>query len=446
MSHPAGRIKPAIAAAAFVAAVGIGLGSTAISAASAPPPPTISSSPSNPTSSTTATFAFTDTQKTATYQCAFDAGTLVACASPKTYSTLADGTHTFHVVAQVGGGQISNATTFSWLVDTSPPAIAVSFPANNGTYNTSGWNSGCPVSPGICGTASDPSGVSVVQVSILQLSSGKYWNNNAGKFAPSAELFYPATGTTIWRFPLAMQTDGYYVLHVQATDTLGHTTTQYVTVNYRLKTTLPPPPVITNHPASLTTSPDATFDYTDAEAGDTFQCSVDSSPFAACGNGEAQYHNLSVSGHTFAVRAVDAASNTSSPASFSWTIGASAPFGISGNLSSSLYPGATVPLNLSLTNPYSWPISVLTVTITVAPGTTKNNVANPSCDGPTNVVVSQTFSGPVTIPANSTKSLQDLGIAQSQWPQVTMKDLGSNQDACKGTRFFFSYSGTATEG
>ena len=68
-------------------------------AASPPPAPSITSSPSNPTTSTSATFVFKDSQSGVTFKCALDTSTFTTCSSPISYSSLAQGSHTFKVEA-----------------------------------------------------------------------------------------------------------------------------------------------------------------------------------------------------------------------------------------------------------------------------------------------------------------------------------------------------------
>jgi hypothetical protein len=121
-------------------------------------------------------------------------------------------------------------------------------------------------------------------------------------------------------------------------------------------------------------------------------------------------------------------------------------FGIWGNLSLPLYPGRTVPLNLVFTNPYSSAhgLDITGVTVTVERG------AVPGCDGRDNVFVTASAPSaaapwPVNIPRNATRSLSDLGIPSERWPQVTMRNLPTNQDACKNATFRFSYTGTASK-
>ncbi len=74
--------------------------------AAAPPPPdttppqtTINSGPSGTVRQTSATFAFSSNEAGSTFQCSLDGATFSACVSPKKYTGLANGSHTFRVRA-----------------------------------------------------------------------------------------------------------------------------------------------------------------------------------------------------------------------------------------------------------------------------------------------------------------------------------------------------------
>src|SRR5947209_19260381 len=69
-------------------------------------PPTGSFQPSR-----TATFAFKDAATNASFQCKLDSGTASTCKSPKTYTGLADASHTFSVTATAPGKKVSTAAT-----------------------------------------------------------------------------------------------------------------------------------------------------------------------------------------------------------------------------------------------------------------------------------------------------------------------------------------------
>jgi plastocyanin len=83
----------------------------------APPPPTITDSPPNPTTSTSASFSFTDTEPGVFFECRIDGGAFSACTSPKSYSGLAVGSHTFDVRALDAVGNPSTAASYTWTVE-----------------------------------------------------------------------------------------------------------------------------------------------------------------------------------------------------------------------------------------------------------------------------------------------------------------------------------------
>jgi len=82
----------------------------------------VDSGPANPTSSTTASFTFHSTGSGPTYSCTIDAGTAAKCTSPKAYTALAAGSHTFAVASTSKGVKDSSPATYTWTVDT-PPTV-----------------------------------------------------------------------------------------------------------------------------------------------------------------------------------------------------------------------------------------------------------------------------------------------------------------------------------
>jgi|GEM_PF-5873558 len=86
-------------------------------------------------------------------------------------------------------------------VDGAPPTTIVSFPVNNGSYQSGTWNPGCAAA-GICGTVTDAgSGVSNVFVSIKDETTGKYWGGSA--FDQSSQTFDTASvAGSNWHYPL----------------------------------------------------------------------------------------------------------------------------------------------------------------------------------------------------------------------------------------------------
>jgi hypothetical protein len=87
-----------------------------------PPSPSITAHPANPTNQTSASFSFSDTESGVTFLCQLDVGVAAPCTSPQSYAGLADASHTVTVQARDAAGNLSTGATFTWTVDTTPPA------------------------------------------------------------------------------------------------------------------------------------------------------------------------------------------------------------------------------------------------------------------------------------------------------------------------------------
>jgi hypothetical protein len=122
--------------------------------------PTIDSGPPSLTNSTNATLTFSSATPRVTFWCSLDGAPFTKCTSPKTYTGLADGSHTFAVKIRDGGGAESPVATRTWTVDaTAPGAPIIKSPA-----------SGTSVPPGaltVSGTAEPGSTVKVYDAGTL---------------------------------------------------------------------------------------------------------------------------------------------------------------------------------------------------------------------------------------------------------------------------------------
>ncbi|MCO4253600.1 phytase [Pseudarthrobacter raffinosi] len=87
-----------------------------------PPDTTITSKPANPASSTSAQFSFTSASASATFDCSLDSAAFANCISPVSYTGLSDGAHTFQVRASDQNGADPTPASYTWTVDTTPPA------------------------------------------------------------------------------------------------------------------------------------------------------------------------------------------------------------------------------------------------------------------------------------------------------------------------------------
>ena len=80
---------------------------------------------------TTATFSFTSTINGSTFACSLDGAAFSACSSPKVYSGLNSGSHTFQVAATSGGATDPTPASQTWTVDTiAPTGVAITSPTN----------------------------------------------------------------------------------------------------------------------------------------------------------------------------------------------------------------------------------------------------------------------------------------------------------------------------
>jgi hypothetical protein len=283
-----------LAVTVLVAALVVGSAAPAL----AKPPvktPTITSKPSSITNQTSATFAFSYSVTGATFTCSLDGAKAKACTSPKTYTGLNAGQHTFSVRAVVSGRSTKPAN-YTWTVDLTPPAapsvVAPTSPNNKSSVNVS-------FSP------------SVVPNDVV----GYLCSLNGAAFASCTS---PAAVST--------PTDGVYSFAVKAVDAAGNASTAR-TVGW-LRDTVAPVPVVTSGPPSPTSATSATFTFSSPEAGSTFKCSLDGGAYAACTSPKT-YSPLSNGGHTFAVQATDLAGNVGTSSTYAWTVNSAFPVSLS---------------------------------------------------------------------------------------------------------------------
>jgi hypothetical protein len=96
-----------------------------------PPDTTITTSPLNPSNSSNATFSFTGTDTTdgsgvTSFECDLDGGGFSSCATPKTYTGLSNGSHTFQVRATDAAGNVDpSPASYTWTIDTIAPSVTI---------------------------------------------------------------------------------------------------------------------------------------------------------------------------------------------------------------------------------------------------------------------------------------------------------------------------------
>jgi hypothetical protein len=115
------------------------------------------------------------------------------------------------------------------------------------------------------------------------------------------------------------------------------------------------------------------------------------------------------------------------------------PFSIAGDVTTPLYPSAVVPLDLVLANPHDFDIRVSALSVHARDSTT-----NRGCSGNANYAVTQyRGSYPLVLHPGSTH-LDALVADSALWPQISMLNLPTSQDACKGAVLTLEYTGLAT--
>lgn len=158
-------------------------------------------------------------------------------------SGLPPGSYDLRVITVDKAGLTFTSAVNTVFVDSVVPTVAISFPANNAFYNTTGWNAGC-VTNDVCGTAADtaPGSVSSVTLTIRRSSDSRYWNGSSGTSTtewPSTTVTGATTlttsGTTAWNRVLttaSLQNGVSYTVVATATDAVGNTGTDTHTFMY----------------------------------------------------------------------------------------------------------------------------------------------------------------------------------------------------------------------
>src|SRR2546421_3074471 len=91
----------------------------------------ITSGPSGTIGNASASFWFKSSEAGSSFECRLDGGSWAGCSSPKPYSGLADGVHSFQVRATDGAGNTDTTpASRGFTVDTSPPTVSWSTPGN----------------------------------------------------------------------------------------------------------------------------------------------------------------------------------------------------------------------------------------------------------------------------------------------------------------------------
>ncbi|HEY2717587.1 MAG TPA: hypothetical protein VGI73_15340 [Solirubrobacterales bacterium] len=266
-----------------------------------PPGVAVGTVPNGISSSAEGTFEFIGIDangSVAGFECRLDGGAFETCTSPQTYTDLDDGSHHFELRAidQVGTVQ-AEPFSYSWTVDTTYPSETIEAAPANPTNQTGAEFQFST------GDGAEGSGVRKVECEI-----------DGGQLGPCTS---PRT--------YAGLSEGTHEFQLWATDWAGHTSVE--TYVWTIDTEAPTA-AIEAQPPSSSGSAAASFDFSgddgDGSGVARFECSLDGGQFTTC-TSPRELTGLAEGPHSFEVRSVDAAGNTSAPASYSWTVDTTQP-------------------------------------------------------------------------------------------------------------------------
>jgi sugar lactone lactonase YvrE len=239
------------------------------------PETSITAGPSGLTNDPTPSFEFTSTKHGSSFACSLDGAPPVACQSPLTTDTLAEGPHTFAVVATDAQGNADpTPASRDFTVDTTPPQTVLD---------------------------SGPGPLTSDRTPRFEFSSepGATFACSLDG-APAAPCASPFTAP-----PLA---DGAHTLEIAATDAAGNVEAPALRSAFTVDT-VAPETTITAGPSGPTGDAAPSFEFTASEPGVTFRCSIGDGVLAPCSSPFTVSPALADGPHAFRVQATDAAGN-----------------------------------------------------------------------------------------------------------------------------------------
>jgi hypothetical protein len=406
-----------------------------------PAPPTIGTKPANPTNLQSASFSFTTNATNATFECRLDAAVYAACTTPKSYSGLPVGSHTFRVRAQGPSGSSAGTgpeTAYTWLIEQTAPIVSSinRAGASPATGSSVQWQ---------VGLSEAVTGVDATDFTLVNTGLGGSPSVTGVSGSGASYVVTASTGSGSGTLGLDLvDNDSVKDLAGNPLGGPGNGTGNFAGQVYTIDRTPPATPGFGVKPPDPSTSSTSHFEWTVATPGDVdhYECSKENGSFQPCTTPHTYVVETTNNGqHQFAVRAVDAVGNISGVASYSWKVdkGSLQNFTISGNLALGdlLYPGGvvrTIPVTFGNPNGITVYVSELTVGINASSlpvgcqaswfQITQSNVSSVN-------MATVAAGGSQTLPAGSVSA-----------PTIRLLDVG-NQDACEGATFQLTYSGSA---
>ncbi len=245
-------------------------------------------------SATSATFSFSSTDGTATFECSLEGGAFASCTSPRTVSSLGNGSHTFSVRARDPVGNVdATPPSRTWTVDTTAPDTTLSGgPAEGSTVSATSATF----------SFSSTDGTATFE---CKLDSASF-----------AACTSPDTVSGL--------RDGSHTFSVRARDPAGNVDASPPSRTWTVDA-IAPDTTLSGGPSGTVSATSATFSFSSTDGTATFECKLDSASFAACAS-PVTVSGLGDGSHTFSVRAHDPVGNIdATPTSRTWTVDTTAP-------------------------------------------------------------------------------------------------------------------------
>jgi hypothetical protein len=247
--------------------------------------PAITAEPAATSANASPSYGFSHSSY-ASFECNLDGAGYSSCTSPKSYSSLTNGPHTFQVRAKDADGVPTPAASYTWTINTTAPAIS-----------------------------SKPSTPSASSAPSLAFS------HTAGAYTFKCQLDGGSFATCSSPQALSALGDGSHTFQVEGVDADGIVTSA-ASYTWTINTAAP---TLTAQPANPTAQTNGTFTFTDGTYSQ-FTCKLDSGSASACNTGTAAYAGpLAAGSHTFTVLARDADGAQTPTRSYTWTIDTTAP-------------------------------------------------------------------------------------------------------------------------
>jgi hypothetical protein len=338
--------------------------------------PSITAKPSNPSANASPSFSFSHTQATYAFKCQLDGGGFSACASPKSYSTLSDGSHTFQVEGVSADGAITSIASYTWLLDTTAPS-------GGSVSYTNGYLTSASVSVTLTQGTDSGSGVNTSS-GILQRSTSPLSNGSCTGFGSFATI---ATNPSLSYTDSTVTDSHCYKYQYLVSDNVGNQATYTSTSVVKIDTTTP------MNALSLGASPSHAFLngsklYFKSDTAGSFTL-VNTVSDSGSGPASATFPLVSATNWTHAAQTVSTpAPGPYTSSIYSWTSGAGTPTGsqatftstdVAGNASANTVltftPDTTAPSggSVSYTNGY---LASASVSVTLTQGTDSGSGIN----------------------------------------------------------------------